>query len=320
MLQSRSSESVRERSNYMEHCLSLLTLRLMGHRWPGELERGARAPEWADGDGIIPITEGTPEPTLITCVRSRIPEDLGPDGRTFERDFQELAGKSMSEWLAADLFRRHVSQFKKRPIVWQLESVPASNGRRQDRRLPRRAPAVSCLVYYHRLDVDLLPKLRTQYVGPLRTSFQTELTSLEKLQNRFADQDARRLELEEKLEELKAFDARLEQVIIAGFASAGLDGVAAKEPLDKWTSRDGGAPAPASRDALRSQERRYDPDLNDGVRVNIAPLQRAGLLAAEVLAAKDIEKAIADRAEWRADERRWCREGKLPRPGWWVTR
>jgi hypothetical protein len=61
----------------------------------------------------------------------------------------------------------------------------------------------------------------------------------------------------------------------------------------------------------------YNPDLNDGVRVNIAPLQRAGLLASDVLAAKDVEKAIADRAEWRADERRWCRDGKLARPCWW---
>lgn len=40
-------------------------------------------------------------------------------------------------------------------------------------------------------------------------------------------------------------------------------------------------------------------------------------MAADVLAAKDVDKAIADRAEWRADERRWAREGKLPRPGWW---
>ncbi len=56
---------------------------------------------------------------------------------------------------------------------------------------------------------------------------------------------------------------------------------------------------------------------NDGVRVNIAPLQKAGVLAADVLAKKDLDKAIADRAEWRADERRWCREGTLPHPGWW---
>ena len=65
-----------------------------------------------------------------------------------------------------------------------------------------------------------------------------------------------------------------------------------------------------------SQESLYA-DINDGVRVNIAPLQKAGLLAADVLAAKHVDKAIADRAEWRADEHRWVREGKLPQPGWW---
>jgi hypothetical protein len=59
------------------------------------------------------------------------------------------------------------------------------------------------------------------------------------------------------------------------------------------------------------------PDLNDGVRVNIAPVQKAGLLAKNVLAANDIDKAISERAEWRADERRWCRQGILPQPGWW---
>jgi hypothetical protein len=37
----------------------------------------------------------------------------------------------------------------------------------------------------------------------------------------------------------------------------------------------------------------------------------------DVLAGKDVGKAIADRAVWRDDERRWCREGKLPKPGWW---
>ena len=51
------------------------------------------------------------------------------------------------------------------------------------------------------------------------------------------------------------------------------------------------------------------------LRVNIAPLQRAGLLTADVLAGKDADKAIADRAAWRDDERRRCREGKLPKPG-----
>jgi len=57
--------------------------------------------------------------------------------------------------------------------------------------------------------------------------------------------------------------------------------------------------------------------MNNGVQLNIAPFQKAGLLAADVLARKVVDKAIADCALWRADERRWVREDKLPQPGWW---
>jgi hypothetical protein len=90
------------------------------------------------------------------------------------------------------------------------------------------------------------------------------------------------------------------------------------QPLfDQVASLDGKRPAPGSIADFVAQESRYAPDINDGVRVNIAPLQCAGLLHANVLEAKDAAKAIADRAEWRADERRWVREGKLPQPGWW---
>src|ERR1039458_1798182 len=92
----------------------------------------------------------------------------------------------------------------------------------------------------------------------------------------------------------------------------------ATQPLyDEFTSLDGRRPVPNTVAELVNQESQYAPDINDGVRVNIAPLQKAGILARDVLAAKDVAKAIADRAEWRADERRWCRQGVLPRPGWW---
>lgn len=303
---------------FVEDWVNALVLRLLGHRWPREVEAVEAPPTWADRDGIVPITEGTDEPTLLVRVQERFAEAFGAERvHAIEREFQEIVGKSLEEWLVAHFFTRHISQFKKRPIAWQIQSAPGANGNRQGRRSTRNVPAFSCLVCYHRLDADLLPKLRTQYLGPLRARLQTEMTSLEKIGDRSPDQDARRLELEDKLDELKTFDTRLEQVIAEGFSSAGSDALLANEPLDKWTSRTGRAAAPASRDAFLAQERRYDPDLNDGVRVNIAPLQRAGLLAADVLVDKDVEKAIADRAVWRADERRWCREGKLPQPGWW---
>jgi len=38
---------------------------------------------------------------------------------------------------------------------------------------------------------------------------------------------------------------------------------------------------------------------------------------ADVLAGRDVDKAIGDRVVRRDNERRWCREGKLPKPDWW---
>jgi len=119
------------------------------------------------------------------------------------------------------------------------------------------------------------------------------------------------------IEELKVFDEKLETVIREGFDNKRLRELVTGEDLDEWTSRDGVVAHPKAEEEFYMQERRYDPDINDGVRVNIAPLQKAGLLAANVLSTKDVEKAITDRTEWRADERRWCREDKLPKPGWW---
>jgi hypothetical protein len=82
---------------------------------------------------------------------------------------------------------------------------------------------------------------------------------------------------------------------------------------------DGQTAPPRSFDDFLRQEERYRPDRNQGVRVNIAPFQQAGLLAAPVLRPDDVERAIADRARYRAHQRRLCREGKLSRPGWWPT-
>ncbi|MBN1581161.1 MAG: hypothetical protein JXA89_10695 [Anaerolineae bacterium] len=58
-------------------------------------------------------------------------------------------------------------------------------------------------------------------------------------------------------------------------------------------------PPPEDREALLCQEKNYiiTDIIKDGVRVNIAPLQKAGLLADRVLSKKDMGKAIADQAK-----------------------
>jgi hypothetical protein len=295
-----------------------LVMCVLGHRWPDDEAPIGQAREDREQRGIVPLVEGPGWSTLLARVRHQFANEFDPErAGAIEREFEKIVGKSLGKWLASEFFKWHVSVFKKRPIAWQIESTPLSNEERRSRRAASKTPAFSCVVHYHQLDSDLLPKIRTQLLGPLRTSVKTELAGLERLYTRTAHQDARRFELEEKVEELEAFDTQLERVIFEGFASTVLDELAAKEPLDRWSSRDGQVAAPSSREAFLAQERKYDPDLNDGVRVNIAPLQRAGLLAADVLAGKDVDKAIADRAEWRAGERCWCREGKLASPSWW---
>jgi hypothetical protein len=309
----------------VQDLISVRILRMLGHQWPRQIERKERLPDWGEDSGIIPITEGTGQEALIARVRKGIAADFGSDRvSVIEREFEEILGVSLETWVARDFFRNHISQYRKRPIAWHLqsisESVNASKGKGAKRRTrAERAPSFSCLIYYHRLDDQLLGAVRTQRVRPMRLRMETELNQLEHLNSRTPEQEERRAELLLRIEELKDFETKLEVVETDGFESKELSGIAGKETLDKWTSPDGKRNHPRDGDAFLAQEKRYDPDINDGVRVNIAPLQKSGLLAADVLAAKDLDKAISDRAEWRADERRWCREGKLPRPGWWKT-
>ena len=301
---------------------SILILRLLGYLWPKQIESGEPAPDWADPDGIIPLTKGTGESTLLDRLRNRITKE-GRDVTAIEHEFAEIIGKSLDQWLTTEFFKQHTKQFKRRPIAWQVESRPigsSKRGRGRRRTSRARGPAFSCIVYYHNLDHDFLPKIRSQYVGPLRTRYETELRTLENLEIPTADQTERRTILGNLIEELKGFDAKLEEVTNNGFDNPLLRKIVVEEPLDEWTSIDGEAPPPSTRDQFYVQEKAYNPDINDGVRVNIAPLQKAGLLAADVLSKKDVDRAIRDRAEWRADERRLCREGKLPQPGWWKTK
>lgn len=294
--------------------VSTALLLLLGHNWPGQHVNEAFLP---DDDGILPLfalsqSTAEVESTLLSRLRQSWRRLAGNDVAMCERVFESVAGMSLDTWLVTEFFKHHTKQFKKRPIAWQLQSGKFT---------ARKSPAFACLVYYHKLDADTLPKLRSQYVGPLRQRLETELRGIQAVpaDARSDRQEKRRVELEDAISELTAFDAKLEQVVPEGFAFTGLAKLLADEPLDRWCSLDGKRPHPTTTADLLAQESAYAPDINDGVRVNIAPLQKAGLLAADVLAKKDMDKAIADRASWRADERRWVREGKLPQPGWWPS-
>ncbi|QXO96042.1 BREX-1 system adenine-specific DNA-methyltransferase PglX [Methanospirillum purgamenti] len=286
---------------------TVLILQMLGHRWPKQIEAGEPVPAWADDDGIIPITGGCGESTLLERVRERLTAE-GEDLREAERYFTEVMGSSLEAWLTTTFFKHHTKQFKKRPVAWQLQSGAFTK---------KKTPAFACFVYYQAMNQDTIPKIRSQYVGTLRQRYETQLRDLEGISDRSEDQDRRVRELSELIGELKAFDKKLEELAKQGFACKKLEEIVRGESLDNWCSIDGVKPFPSDAAGFLAQEQAYVPDINDGVRVNVAPVQKAGVLAADVIAKKDVEKAIADRAEWRADERRWCREGKLPKCGWW---
>ena len=312
LLEELKAEDVRckpEEQRLLEDRLSVLILRLLGHRWPKQLEAGEPIPAWASSDGIIPLIAGTGEATLAEQVRARLRAEDGELGvQQTEALLTELTGSSLEEWLRRKFFSRHVSQFKYRPIAWHLASTPVNSGKKR-RGGSQRTPAFECLLYYHACTGDVLARIRTQYVEPLLRAERRKIDEA----YLFKDETTSVL-ANERIQELGAFVEKLRLIEEQGFACAELDKFIAVEPLDRWSGD--GYFAPSNRNELLRNEQAWRVDINDGVRVNIAPLQLTGVLASDVLKNADAKKALADRARWRADERRWVRDGKLPRCGW----
>lgn len=316
----QATEMVRclpEEKRLLEDRLSVLVLRLLGHRWPKQIEAFEPVPDWAEKSGIIPLVSGTGHRALAERVRERLQVEDGPLGaQQTERLLQELTGQDLEQWLHATFFGNHVSQFKKRPVAWHLASTPqkggkqsGGKGKRERGGGSRSVPAFECLLYYHACSGDALARIRTQYVEPLLQGLRGQVDS-----HALFEGDAATSFAQDRIRELEAFVAQLKNIEESGFVCNELQQICREELLDRWSGD--GYDKPADHAALQRREEAWQVDINDGVRVNIAPLQLAGVLAKDVLDNKDAKKALGDRVRWRADERRWVREGKLPRCGW----
>jgi len=113
-----------ECKRYVEDCFTIMILRMLGFRWPKQVEANEPVPEWADKDGIIPITEHTGEKTSLECIRDRIGAEFGEDRiGAIETEFAdilynaackeaEVKGKklprkriTLAEWLEREFFK-----------------------------------------------------------------------------------------------------------------------------------------------------------------------------------------------------------------------
>ena len=210
----------------------------------------------ADEDGIVPFMAAGGETALIDRVRSELaalfPEhdinqvevDITNELKRKVKGYRSV--ESIREWLEDVFFDYHVTLYKKRPILWHIAS---SQG--------RGACAIGALVHYHKFDRDRLAKLRGSYLRDAIAHFRREAG--------LADQEGRtedRQEWQAKLEEAQLLDQRLQWV------QEGAEGHPAPGDCRIRTPWKFENELPAG----------WQPDLDDGVAVNILPLQTAGVL------------------------------------------
>ena len=241
-----------------EDYFSVKLLRMLGHRWPMqdqyEQEQGHPFldPRWLDDDGIIPLTPGTGEVVLADRFARFLDAEFGEArGHAVEVEAGQILGwkpgdewgkqkpTTLARWFEREFFRRHVSQFKRRPIAWHLTSPHG---------------AFQAIVYYHKFDKNRLALLRARYVRNVIESLRHDLAEAAG-----AGQDRATLNrvaaLEAQLADVQEFDARLQR-------------------LQEGRDREARIWCPWK--APAEQPMGWDPDINDGVRVNIAPVQRLG--------------------------------------------
>ncbi len=212
----------------------------------------------ADYDGIVPFNAVNGEPRLVELVWHELAE-LFPDRDASQVEVeivnelnQTVKGyrrcASLDAWMDNAFFEYHCGLYKNRPIFWHIASAQGTA-----------RSAFGALVHYHHFDKNRLAKLRAAYLRDAIEEFRREAGLADK-----AGATADRLEWQAKLEEAQALDMKL-QAIQEGHHEGAEGGERDYRILTPWK-------------AAEERPKGWDPDLDDGVKVNIEPLQKAGVL------------------------------------------
>jgi hypothetical protein len=199
--------------------------------------------------GIVPLVACNNEPPLEERVLAELGTLVGADRmHLFEGEIASELRKrvpgfrradSIGDFLANGWFEHHVRLYKNRPVFWHLASAREGGG----------TPAFAALVHYHRFGKDALRKLRGSYLRSFLERLERDLGQARKV-NRIDDA----LEIQRGMEEARAFAQKLQ----------GLE--------------EGRYPLHVPWKEAGEQPKGWEPDIDDGVKVNILPLQAAGLL------------------------------------------
>jgi hypothetical protein len=223
-----------------------------------------------DDDGLVALQPAAQEQPLLDRVRAKL-TSLFPkqDPHALEIEVvNELKKRvkgcaradSLQHWLTNIFFEVHCDLYQQRPMLWHLASSQESA-----------EPAFSVIVHYHRFDHDRLAKLRSVHVRDHLATMRREAAQ--------ASKDGReddRLQLLAAVEEVEAFDRKLAR-LQEGHHSGAVGGDEDYRILTPWKKPE-------------DRPKGWRPDLDDGVKVNIAPLARTGLLRIKnKFGAKDME-------------------------------
>jgi hypothetical protein len=212
----------------------------------------------ADEDGIVPFAPAHQEKGLLDRATGelhklfpqheagRVEVEIANELKRNVKGYRRTGG--ISEWLENAFFEFHCSLYKSRPIFWHIASAQGT-GR----------AAFGALVHYHKFDKNRMARLRSSYLRDAMDTFRREAALAEK-EGRSDD----RGEWQAKLEEAQDLDRRL-QLVQEGHHEGPEGGPKDYRILTPWKKPD-------------QRPHGWDPDLDDGVKVNIEPLQKAGVL------------------------------------------
>jgi hypothetical protein len=224
--------------------LQVAVARLLGYRWPAELDPGMElseeAREWvkrsealavhADKDGIVCIPPVRGEmPAVDRLLKLMVAAFNGaPDNHWADDTLAQLlsqvgyADKTLEGWLRDGFFAQHCRLFRHRPFIWHVWDGLHDG--------------FAALVNYHKLDAKLLETLIYTYLGDWISRQKQDIA---------AGVDG----AEERLAGAETLKGRLEMI---------LKGEAPYDIFVRWRP-------------LEEQPIGWTPDLNDGVRLNIRP-------------------------------------------------
>ena len=212
----------------------------------------------ADGDGIVPFAPLSGETSLLDRVHDELaalfPEqDVNQVEVEIANELKRTVkgckrASSIGEWLDNIYFDYHASLYKKRPIIWHIASSQGNS-----------SSAFGALCSYHTFDANRMAKLRAGYLRDAIEALHREAALADK-ERRAED----RIEWQARLEETQALDRKL-QAVQEGHHEGAEGGDRDYRILTRWKSPE-------------DRPKGWAPDIDDGVKVNIEPLQKAGVL------------------------------------------